>query len=240
MAHGQPDYGAQAAKQTVFGQADLAEAAARLGSVVTFDRRGDVIALDDFECGEDKWERIALGADPIAELSSVTSRSGGLSMALAPASVIGSTALMRDFFPYPVLSRVGFEISFAYNGNLSPYLFHLELHDGTDDHEAQVRYTQATQIFEINDNGVWRTVLTRAIMTNDYLFNTIKIVADFTTDRWVRLIFNENDIPLSQYSLLVGGGAAPVYIMAYIHVTTPLAASNPAYFDDFILTQNEP
>ncbi|GAI87669.1 unnamed protein product, partial [marine sediment metagenome] len=55
MAHGQPDFGMYAAKETVASLADVGELAARLGSIVAQDRRGDVIFLEDFEAPILNW-----------------------------------------------------------------------------------------------------------------------------------------------------------------------------------------
>ena len=55
MAHGHPDYGGAAPLATVYTLQDLAELAARLGSIDVFDRRGNVLLLDDFESGIKKW-----------------------------------------------------------------------------------------------------------------------------------------------------------------------------------------
>jgi len=55
VAHGTPDWGVTAGARTVYQMTDLGELAVRLGSIVTHDRRGDVIFLEDFEEGMGRW-----------------------------------------------------------------------------------------------------------------------------------------------------------------------------------------
>ncbi|GAI49683.1 unnamed protein product, partial [marine sediment metagenome] len=62
MSRGQPDYGSSAVKEVAGTLADMGELAARLSSIVEYDRRGDVVYLDDFEEPVLKWSPLAAGA----------------------------------------------------------------------------------------------------------------------------------------------------------------------------------
>ena len=68
MAGETPDYGRLSAQATVFPVTDLGELAARLGSIVSHDRRGDVIWLDGFEDGLDKWQPTTSGSGAAVDL----------------------------------------------------------------------------------------------------------------------------------------------------------------------------
>ena len=57
MGHGYPDYGTQGPVSTVHSIQDLGELAVRLGSIVTFDRRGNVLWLDGFDSGIGAWSK---------------------------------------------------------------------------------------------------------------------------------------------------------------------------------------
>ncbi len=240
MPRGQPDFGTYAPKSTIAALSDMSELAARLDSVVTHDRRGDVIHIDDFEGTEGKWESTGTGSGKAMALSADTARSGMCSLKLTTGSSIDNYMEARGYFAYPVLGKIGFEISYSHNGSLKQYLWTFRLYDGTQYHDAQVRFTQATILLEVNDNGVWRTVQTQSFMSKDYLFNTLKVVIDFSTKKYVRLITNNSEYDISSYSLTPTTQGTPPHIYVVMRVTTGVAANHSAYLDDFILTQNEP
>jgi len=62
MAHGTPDWGVTASKKTIYSLHDMGELAVRLGSIVSFDRRGDVIFSDSFQNGLGKVYASGVGA----------------------------------------------------------------------------------------------------------------------------------------------------------------------------------
>lgn len=240
MPRGQPDFGAQAPRTTVGGLSDMGELAARLDSPVTFDRRGDVIWLDNFEGTEGMWELFGVGGDNAQELSGDTARSGMCSLKLTTGNTTGNTARMIGYLPYPVLSKIGIEISFTMNGSLSQYLWRYRLYDGTNYYQAQLRYNSTTKVWDIDDNGTWRTIRTEGLLSTLYLFNTVKMVIDFVANKYVRLILNESEYDISAYSLVETASGTASHIRARIEITTGVNFNHSAYFDDFIVTQNEP
>ena len=79
MAHGARDFGIYAPKETIVTIEDLGELAVRLGSPVNYDRKGDVVWVDGFEDGIDKWDiDLTLGRGSFT-WESAHSRDGGFS-----------------------------------------------------------------------------------------------------------------------------------------------------------------
>lgn len=250
MPHGQPDYGAQAVKETVFGQADLGELAASLGSIDTFDRRGDIVWLDDFESDVLKWTLILPGVGDSVVASSEAARNGAFSAKLTTGNVIADMVTMVHYSPYPVTSRVGFEISFTVHNNLSDLIFSQRLYDGSDEHFARVRYRPATDVLEYLDrNAVWQNLATSLVLLDAaYILHTIKLVMDLNTQEYIRIIVDDVDYDLSVLE-------PPLLLPLYRHTpdpaTTPhweqivdkitgVNANTSSYVDDAIVTQNEP
>ena len=74
-----------------------AELAARLGSPDTFDRRGDVLWMDDFESGL-KWRTSLLGTGSLIDLTATMAASGGKCCRLVTGSANNDYAyLLRHF-----------------------------------------------------------------------------------------------------------------------------------------------
>lgn len=250
MPHGQPDYGVQAVKETVFGLADLAETAARLDSIVTFDRRGDIVWLDDFESDVLKWSLTLPGVGDSVVASSEAARNGAFSAKLTTGNVAGDMVTMVHYSPFPVTSRVGFEISFTVHDNLSDLIFSQRLYDGSDEHFARVRYRPATDVLEYLDrNAAWQNLAPSLVLLSaTYILHTIKLVIDLNTQEYVRVIVDDVVYDLSALE-------PPLLLPLYRHtpdvLTTPhweqlvdtitgVNANTSSYIDDAIVTQNEP
>lgn len=242
MAHGQPDYGAYTQKRTTYGLADMGELAARLGSIVTFDRRGDVIWLDDFESDVQKWTFNQTGVGGALVSDATRARNGGFCAHLTTGGALGNIGATTHRSPYQVISKTGFEISFTLNGNISEYLFSLYFYDGVNYHAAIVRFLPATNTLEVDNNGAWVQVATAIPMAAAlYLFHTLKLVGDFTAImQYVRVILNEVEYDLSAYNLREALNPAGRQLSVALQLTTGVASSQGCYVDDAIITQNEP
>ncbi len=246
MAHGQTDFGAYAAKETVGSMADNAELAARLGSICTFDRRGDVIWLDGFESGVAKWQPEGPAAGESAVWSAERAANGGFSYKLATAAILNNRIEVNHYESYPVLSKIGFEIGFTEHktptGFYPEYRFELNCNDGTTWYLYRVRYIQATGTLEVLHNGVWTQFAAGVnLFLNNYLFNTIKLVGGFPTPRaYVRCIFNNVEYDLTGYVPQVIAPPAGPALNVAVRITANSAEENIVYLDNAIITQNEP
>jgi len=240
MARGQQDFGVYAPKTTVAGLSDLGELAARLFSPVTFDRRGDVLWLDNMEGTERTWVPFGTGTGHKAEHSPEQARSGFCSMKLTTGSTLGNYEQLEKYLPYPALSKIGFEISFTVTGHMAEFLWYIRLYNGSDYYEGRLRFTYSTTLWEIYDNGTWRTVKTGTVNESQYIFNTMKLVCDFNTNEYVRLILNETEYDLSSYSLTTSNSTVKPTLNLLVKVTNRTASNWVEYFDDCIVTQNEP
>ncbi|GAH47647.1 unnamed protein product, partial [marine sediment metagenome] len=58
----------------------MGEIAARLGSIVTYDKRGDVVDFDNFEFPVLRWDINVVGSESYARLDSAQCRSGAQCM----------------------------------------------------------------------------------------------------------------------------------------------------------------
>ncbi len=239
MAHGQPDFGMYAAKSTVGSMADNAELAARLGSIVTFDRKGDVMWFDNFEDNINKW--VVIGS---AVLSAETARNGGLSCKMETVAVEGAQVLITKTLPFPVHSRIGAELSLCHwlalvaEYRLNLYIYEPDL---TTRRASWRYYPQTTDLQILDDALGWVSLGIPTRLQREFtLFHTIKIVGDFNTDRYVRLILDETTYDLSAYTMPLGGHAADPRLSMNFMIEARDDVAQSCYVDDVIFTQNEP
>jgi len=242
MAHGQPDFGAYAAKTIVGSLSDMAELAARLGSIVTFDRRGDVIDFDDFEGSTAKWNIVKSGDGAGAVISPKRARSGSFCFMLTSGMTLDHNVGIYRFLAYPVLSRMGLELSFGSPTNAGGWELVLHLRHDSVNYVALVVFTRATKELQIvygdGDITLIDTLTDYPLMA--YGFHTVKVVADFVTKKYVRLIIDDNFYDLSSYLLKVSAAAPLDFLSAVFIHTGDLIANKDLHLDDYILTQNEP
>jgi hypothetical protein len=242
MAHGQPDYSATGQKQTTYALSDMAELAARLGSPHTYDRRGDVIWIDDFESGLLKWQSVGSGVGNAAAISSLHARNGGFSCKLTTGSTISCTARINKYIPAPVLSRVGAEFHFTRPGaNWVEMYLRLNPAIAGKTWDARIKFVDATGILQCWSGGIYNNVTPNVgARANDYEFQPLKYVIDLNTDRYVRLIFADVEYDLSAWAVPTGLGGSPFDMPVEIRSEGDPTFNVVQWIDDVIITQNEP
>jgi len=242
MGHGQPDFGAYSAKETVASMADNAEEAARLGSIVTFDRRGDVLLLDDFEDNINKWDITLSRAGASIALSNDTARNGSSSCKIVTGNVIGDQEQMNRFLSYPVLSKLGLEVHFTFHIQISFIQIALMADDGVTTLYSSLRYLPPTRVLEYAAPGPVWVPLPGAfpLYPMQQCFNAFKFVVDLVSRTYSRVILGPNTVPMTQGIYTPGTFLTPNTLGIMIIIGTSVASNLTCYLDDLIVTQNEP
>lgn len=242
MTHGTPDWGVTSGAVTVYQLTDLAELAARLGSPVTFDRRGDVLYLEQFESGLSAWASGVHGTGATVDLSSARSRYGRYSARMVAGSDDTPYAQIYRYFPYPVLSRMGVELGINLATPFSYVEIRHDVFDGANWLQFRLRYHYGSWALQYQDgSGAWVTfATTRTLAGSLYQFSDMKLVSDPAAGEYVRCVVNS-----ASYSLAgVGAYSTPLVAapsrLLDIYLYGVEAENDVLYLDDVILTQNEP
>lgn len=242
MARGQPDFGMYAPKTTVGSLSDMAELAVRLGSIDSYDRRGDVILLDDFEGTVLKCITGGMAGSAVA-LDATSVRSGSQAVKLTLAAVAASEVWIRKDTPVLISLRIGIEISFSVPA--TTYTFHIISYhyDGTNEVRGQCRLDFNAKELRIWDNALGWVLIASGLnfISVNHTYHTIKLVCDFSTSKFVRVMLNGTDYDISAYTL-----------RSALSVTVPILRVEPTvvdngggiaasiWLDDLIFTMNEP
>jgi len=242
MVHGGPDWGTPGPLSTVYTLEDMAELVARLGSIVTFDRRGNVIWLDDFEGTLGKWSIDTDGPGGSIQLSAEAARSGAFSAKIISPNANGDKCGIKRWFPLPVESNIGFEFSWARAYQLAYIYLYFYFVEAAKSYSFRLRYWIAQNYLQYYDSaGNYISLEPRAYSGKEtHIFNTIKLVVDYANKKYVRALFNNQAFDLSACSVRVGVGGTPYTLRTYIYAETGATPNVPTYIDDVILTQNEP
>ena len=236
-----PDWGAQSSQVTVHEVTDLGELAVRLGSIVTHDRRGDVLHLDSFEAGLGKWAANSNGTGGAADLSIVSARNGLFAARLVAGLNGDRNAFIERYLPYPVLSGFGVEFSFSPQANVGNIQLDLELFDGVNVTSYIIRWDDVNNRLQYADDGgsfvTFATGIDLAGITT--LFHTMKVVIDATTGVYNRVILDDVQYSLAGVAGQVAANARLPRLFVEIMNTGPGGTNPTLYVDDVIVTQNE-
>jgi len=247
MVHGQPDFGMYAPKTKIYGQADVGELAARLGSICTYDRRGDVVWLDDFESSETKWYAEDSGAGEVAGQSSERARSGSYSYRMDLGAAIDRWASIRRYFAPLNPAKIGVEISWSQyllieNNRFEMWLIH---YNGTRRYDFRVALDTSGIAWPIlkywDSTPDWHVIETVNANIAEELFLNMKLVINSDTHKYERILLGAKEYDASAFSVSDGpSGTGEQFLVLLKYSSLTAGAVNRAYIDDFIITQNEP
>jgi len=242
MVHTAPDYSSKHKQVISFGDVNTNELAARLGSIDTFDRRGTVVWIDDFESGTKKWNYTTGGTGAAVSFSTDTARSGKQSLKLTTGDSIDDYAGIYKQFQRPFLKRIGAEISTTIHDD-TKYIyiwlssqFNGKNHQASivlDENDSKIYYKGADSTYYVLDSDY-------GFINNIYTFYTLKLVVDFEVKEYVRFKIGGKEYDMSGISFPIYSGGSTWYLQYEISHTTNVNASRSIYLDDFILTQDEP
>jgi len=240
MPHGGPDWSTGGQISTVHTIEDLGELAARLGSIVTHDRRGNVIWYDDFESGIEAWAILGSPGYTIT-WDSTHHKSGGFACKMVTGNDANDFASITTHLAIPVISKLGFEIAITKEDNIKEIEIRSDTFSAVHVYYVRVKWVAASDTwYYYNSAGGWTALTpTQALLSVDYLFNVIKLVADPIASKYVRLIVNEQPFDLSGLALRVIGPIANIEIVPAVKITTNADAVATVWVDNAIVTQNE-
>lgn len=220
------------------------ELAARLGSIKHYEKRGEVVFMDDFEGSTFKWIEGGTGTGNSVARSNDIARSGDFSIKMIAGDAVDNYSDIRIQLMLPTQSRLGFEFSFLMKTDIKYIEARLFLYTGTVRQTAYVRYDPQNNKLQYQDNALaWQDIATDVDVYegSNVLFNTMKLVIDYDAIEYLRLFFNNTEYDLSDIAMYSTGSSIQYHLMWGIKVYNNKNGSNPyIYVDDFILTQNEP
>jgi len=250
MARGTPDYD-NPVNQISTKQIDTAQVTRSILNTNLLDGKGTLYWYDDFHTNLSAWfiSNFGNSANPVIDGSfseappSSCKIDGGLINS-------DSTGLTR-YYQMSTPSVMGAEISVFWSsarkatGNISTGLS-LDYFNGTYLLTASIKISQLNSNIQIRDNSGWNTILTYDPTyggLQGFLWTPIKIVANFITGKYVRLIIGQTTVDISSYNLKSVGtslnGMMDISIFAYNEspTTAPRLYSNIGHC---ILTVDEP
>lgn len=243
MAHGLPDWGLVGPKQTTYGLDDVGELAARLGSPVVWDRRGDVIFMDNFENGLGKIIVTPFGTGANYNLTCGNVWHGAYALELTAGNDGPFHGVHVVWFtPLPYTSNMGWEIWFSVTEDVSIILLGFIWYENPTLCTAAIRYDHVNKVLEYGDAaGIWQTVAAGIdLLEHPKPIHMLKLVACPTTQQYVRVILDDVQYSLSGYTMPVAAYAGQDYLTSVMYYQGVLGENPKIVIDNAIFTENEP
>jgi len=240
MVHGTKDWGS--ARSDIFIlEDDLAELASRLFSINVYDRRGNVIYLDDFRHGLGCWQSTLSGTGAAVALSTTYPKWSPFCVKLTAGSTVGHYAKLSRWMDNWGANAFGLEVSAAWPTHFSSFYITIEHCDGDTIHMGSMElcdYESKMYILGTTGSYVELTDFTPPPLP-DVPYSTMKLVVDTSTDEYVRFMLDGTSHGLSTYSLYTAGAATYRYLSVWVNLVGRQGQNDYCYVDGVIVTQGE-
>jgi len=225
---------------------DPAEVQAREAGFSSLDMRGRVLIQDDFGEGIGAWLPVAdSGATAPYVLVSPSAADVGVYAFIAPNFVKADPGVTVDQISAMVRSlnlgqsnRIGIESAIFVKG-VTPPKHTLEVkynYNGTI-YRAQLTFSPATNQWTIDTPSGVVVVSTITVLNS---WAQVKVVADFSTGKYVRATIGENEIDISAHSMRVLTSVSQGTIFFTLLTQSRGAGTLPGYFGYALMTRDEP
>lgn len=219
-----------------------AELAVRLGALSAFERRGQTLYQCDFSDGLGGWEYTANAVGAEVRLATEYKLHGSYSTLLKTGPTTNDYTYLNRRFPYPTLTNYGMEHStkpLDSYANIETYIYH---QSDTTLTRYSVLYDTATSKLQVYDSdGAYHDVATGIVLATDHgPFHYFKLIVDFSTGQYIRLLVDNTSYDLSAYSGYQSASAISPYIEIRINCITSQNLNANLYVDSVVITQNEP
>jgi hypothetical protein len=221
---------------------DMSELAVRLGSIHTFDRTGTVIFFDDFKAGLSNWIE---GMYPAAAIPVPTARYHSInpySIKLKTTTDDGSYSSLQRGFPFPYVSRMGIEFHLKTTSSTDKFLIPSYCYTGALRYILEMEFNKSANAIYLRDaDSVQVKVDDYNLQSGSYApFHIIKIVFDFTTGFYQRLVIDDTDYDVSDISIDNTANTTDAYFYLYFYLGGVGTTSQTVYLDNVIFTIDEP
>jgi len=241
MVHTTQDYSGKYRQEVVYGNIDNAEVATRTYPLSSVDRRGNWVWVDDFEAANAaKWKTYAALAGTTA-LSTDRAWHGNQSMRMTTDAHVNDDCYISKSFALPFSRRMGAEVYAKLHTNKPNIIMDILGYSGTFYYRGSMYYSFNLDKLYYRDstnNWVELTVYDEVVLT-DEKWIPIKLVVDWDSQYYMRLIFAGTLYDLSNYPLYATASALAQQVYVIIYTTAGTAAAATVYYDNFIFTQNE-
>lgn len=182
---------------------DMSELAARLWSPSVYDRRGEVVWMNNFADGLSQWRPVEGGDEDSVILSADYPNRGHYCAKLITGTVgIIAAGIYAYVYP-PVLNKWGLEVGFAIGQAFSSFTIDMGYYDGTYAYRGYALIDGGNDLLKLYDeNGDLQTIAEVEVLHSLFgLYHVLKLVIDTEDGTYERILLDSNEYDVSAYSL---------------------------------------
>lgn len=218
-----------------------AEMAARLGSLRAWDWRGQTLLASDFRDGMGNVLKYPEGTGSSISLDPTYSQSGGYSVRLVGGSDGDRYARCDFLVEHPPSLQMGLEATFSGVADYDNFKIEMRRYTGGRILIAAIRYDFATGQIQYRDgDGNWQNIANPHFLDGGEMFHRLKVVADFDTKKYIRILYADTEFDASAIDLYDSGGGFLSAVYCEIRLTSRAANNDVAYLDSYAVTVSEP
>lgn len=221
---------------------DLSELAARLGSPVTYDRRGEVLWMDQFDYGSSNWKSVSWFGTHTFKIVADYPYRGGYAFYLGTDGTENGIAEIHRYLAPPVVNKWGLEVTFAALTNFRSVSIEFRRQWGTTLYTMFAQVDNENSILEIldEDDDFVEVATIKDIEYASGLFHHLKVVADFNTGMYTRILFDQNEYDISDYKIALSTGDAYYFNDILFYFIGRTGETDYCHLGEVIVTANEP
>jgi hypothetical protein len=237
-----PDYSKFLGSSIRFSLQDLGELAARLGSVMSYDRRGEILWFDNFAYGITGWTAVNSGTGSGVKLDAGNGLHSGYAAKLTAGSNGSRLAGIVKIFSIFETGRSAVEVCFEPTSGVEHIILRYTFTSGGLQYvaEIKIRYDNNTIEYQ-SSNGVYTTIVTD--FDDEAVYTKLvfaKLVIDTNKKEYVRILVNHHQIDMTGIAIPDAGAFAFIYFQARVHVVGTAGSNDPILVKQVIFTSNEP
>jgi hypothetical protein len=242
MGNDTPDWGGYYINQSTYPLLDLAEHAARTGSIMAQDRRGSYLWHTSFQYGLGSVDVDGVGLGAAVDLNADVFETGPFSARMTPTNALGGGPGINRFLNYPGAGRFGVATGLHTPYNKMQNFLGVVFSDGAVQYGATVRVDhEARAVAVLAPDGSYTDIDTALPDFSTYtLFYYLKLIVDASSLTYVRTIVGAHEYALDAYPLFPMTPSGIAFIEGYIVATRAAVGTAFTYVDRLVFTQNEP
>jgi len=218
------------------------ELAVRQGSIVNYNRQGNVLWMDDFQSTTWKWKASYVGGAGASARSVETAHQGDACAKLTVVNVQDARAMMWKRLMYSKTGNIGLSAAFTADLDIVSLMFSCMIYTGTTVYRMFLKFNFGDyEITVMNNQGQWIVIENTFDPIQDIdFFYQFKLIGDFEGYKYSKLFFRDVEYDLSAIAMsYVASGTYP-HLRIEAEITNGEAVEHFLYIDNVIVTQNEP
>lgn len=221
---------------------DQGELAARLGSLVSYDRRGDYLWGDDWRAGFAAWIQNSSSDNGDFEVVASEVEVGGFAGQVTASTTSPYLSQIQRRYGHPAEAKYGFALLFRPGKAFAQLQLAPNYSTPDANYAFAVRYNYSAEAIQVEDKSLsWTTVLSDVpIRVSQAPFYHFKVVVDLENLRYHRLVWGWQEVDLTSYTPPEGAATDDTHLLTAINLYGTGDTFELVVYDRVIVTVYEP